>query len=131
MFKVDTSGLDKLIKSLETIRDESIVDKSAEYVSISALSNLKMNTPVLTGHLRRSWSIEKEKDGNSPQTTISNNVVYLLPVNYGRAIKRADGTVSHTQGQYFIERAMENTFDDAPKLIDYVSQNAFRKGGFK
>lgn len=78
------TGVDSLIKKLEVDIDkktENLLKKTGAYI----LKDVKMNTPVDTGRLKRSWKMNRELH----QVTIYNNTKYAKHVEYGHRTRGA------------------------------------------
>ena len=99
MSDIKVEGLDKLMKKLGELREDSdtIIEKGllrgAERVSAAA----KLRCPVSSGELRNSIHTEK----TAPLTvSVGTNLEYAVPVEYGTGTK-GDPAVPHTQKEFW------------------------------
>ncbi len=66
---------------------EKAVDAFVKSVAVDGLSMVQSRTPVDTGRARQGWSIEKTRTGY----LISNNVTYIVPLEYGHSSQAPAG----------------------------------------
>ena len=89
-----------------------IFDALSVYYCEIAANELKslaaLNTPVVTGHLRRSWQtgpVEKERGHVSAK--VFNLTNYGIHVEYGHRIIRNGEYVGYVPGQYFFRHSLD------------------------
>lgn len=102
---MNTSGFDKFLKKLEVDID-SKTDKILSKVGKIVYNDVKLNTPVDTGRLRRSWRIKRDID----TVTISNNTEYAKHVEYGHRTRKSvkgNATVKMIPGRFMLRNAVE------------------------
>lgn len=92
------------------------IEKSLENVGEQALRQLKTNTPVDTGNLRRGWVSEGSSYGDGGwQVKLANHVEYAYFVENGHRTRGGNGWVP---GQFFMKRSTETIQRQLPQLID-------------
>lgn len=102
----------ELLAMLEDISgiDERCLNKAVNI----GLADVKRNTPVDTGYMRRSWSATptlKTREGVTKQ--LINVMDYASYVNYGhRIVTRSGQTVGFARGKFMLEKAI-NKVDKA------------------
>lgn len=127
-FKVDDAEFqawaDSVKKKATVTKIRPIIEKSLENVGEQALRQLKANTPVDTGRLRRGWTSEGSSYGAGGwQVKLANNVEYAYFVENGHRTRGGKGWVP---GQFFMKRSTETIKSQLPQLIDpalYAFQN--------
>lgn len=95
---MQTSGFDSFEQRLNANIEknaEKVLNRTGAFI----LRDVKMNTPVDTGRLRRSWKIKKEPF----QIIIYNNTKYAQHVEYGHRTKSG----SSVAGRYMLRNAVE------------------------
>lgn len=82
------------------------------------LNYAKMNTPVITGHLKRSWAKTPtmEKDG-VVETSLINTAEYALAWNNGHRIVRNGVTIGFCTGSHLLEKVEDVIVNEAEKLF--------------
>lgn len=92
------SGVDSFIKKLEVDIDKN-TDNILKKTGMFILKDVKMNTPVDTGRLKRSWKMSRELE----QITISNNTKYGPHVEYGHRTRSSVKNVRYNSktGQFY------------------------------
>lgn len=102
------------------------IEKTVKNVGEQALRQLKTNTPVDTGNLRRGWVSEGSSYGAGGwQVKLANHVEYAYFVENGHRTKGGNGWVP---GQFFMKSSTETIKRRLPELIDpalYVFREMF------
>lgn len=102
------------------------IEKSLENVGEQALRQLKTNTPVDTGNLRRGWVSEGSSYGAGGwQVKLANHVEYAYFVENGHRTRGGKGWVP---GRFFMKSSTETIKRQLPELIDpalYVFRSMF------
>ena len=84
--KIDTKGLDGLLDKVESLSpriDQAVYTAMADE-GISWRDDVRDNTPVDTGDLRRSWTLTgPDKKGLKFEMDLANNLEYVEFVEYG------------------------------------------------
>ncbi len=93
MTTIRTSGFNAELKKLN-MQIEKETDDVIDNITGKIFSEIKDNTPVRTGRLKRGWRRTRAIKGKA---TISNNVPYVIHVEEG---------TSRQPGQHFIRRAI-------------------------
>lgn len=99
MSDIKIEGLDKLIKQLKEIREDSdsVVEKGLLRGAERVCADAKLRCPVSSGALRNSIHTEKV----APLTvSVGTNLEYAVPVEYGTGTK-GDPAVPHTQKEFW------------------------------
>jgi len=103
--------------------ESDIVEKHAHVMGHKIVREVRRETPVISGNLRRRFFFRVEKRRKDVVIVISNDVDYAAPVNYGHRIVRAKKTVGMKKGRYMLEKGIEtykNTYlaDDIQGMLD-------------
>ena len=91
------------------LSDISEIDVNVLNKSVNAgLGDVKRNTPVDTGNLRRNWkATQTQKSSAGAEKSLENNVDYSIFVNDGhRVVNRKGETVGYVQGKHMLEGAV-------------------------
>ncbi|MBZ2387783.1 HK97 gp10 family phage protein [Anaerococcus murdochii] len=84
--KIDTKGLDDLLDKVESLSpriDQAVYTAMADE-GLSWRDDVRDNTPVDTGDLRRSWELTgPDKKGLKFEMDLANNLEYAEHVEYG------------------------------------------------
>ena len=129
-FKIDDADFqawaDRVKKKATASKVRPFIEKSLENVGEKALRQLKKNTPVDTGNLRRGWVSEGSSYvAGSWQVKLANHVEYAYFVENGHRTKGGNGWVP---GQFFMKSSTETIKRQLPELIDpalYVFRSMF------
>lgn len=79
------------------------------------LKNVKDNTPVKTGHLRREWHVGSIKQrGSEYYIEVYNNVEYVEPVEYGHRTRGGKGFV---KGAHMMEFSLQEVQKHLPGYL--------------
>lgn len=99
MSDIRVEGLEKLMKQLKDIREDSdaVVEKGLLRGAERVCAAAKLRCPVSSGALRNSIHTEKV----APLTvSVGTNLEYAVPVEYGTGTK-GDPAVPHTQKEFW------------------------------
>ncbi|WP_289932638.1 HK97 gp10 family phage protein [Lactobacillus delbrueckii] len=129
-FKIDDadfqSWADRVKREATADKVRPVIEKSLANIGEQALRQLKANTPVDTGNLRRGWVSEGSSYGAGGwQVKLANNVEYAYFVENGHRTKGGSGWVP---GQFFMKSSTETIKRQLPQLIDpalYVFRSMF------
>lgn len=96
-------GINKLLKDIENIKNKypKEVDRFLTRQGNKLLRITKLRTPVVTGTLRNSWFMKKNKN----EVTVYNIADYVLAVEYG---------TKHFSGRFMLTKSVkdiENEFE--------------------
>ena len=84
--KIDTKGLDGLLDKVSRLSPEidGAVSRAMTDEGLSWRDDVRDNTPVDTGDLRRSWELTgPDKKGSKFEMDLANNLEYALYIEYG------------------------------------------------
>lgn len=114
-------GLDDFFKQIENIKNfkkdlQKLIEKHGQKIMDKAI----LKTPVDTGQLRRSWTLEK----GELYIKIFNNTEYGIHVEYGH---RTRGGKSYIEGVYMLKKSFEKGVKDFEKELEKLLE----KYGFK
>lgn len=85
---------------------EQILEQEAKKIGLNAVGVIKPLTPVITGLLRRRWTVKVDREGDQVVIWILNNTHYAAAVNYGHRIVRGGKTYGKTKGKYMLENGL-------------------------
>lgn len=116
------AAIDAFRKQLKAeLKDISEIDKKIlTEATADGLNDIKANTPVDTGFLRRSWRKSPTvKSAKGVGTSITNNADYATYVNYGHRIVNKKGeTVGFVKGLYMLENAKDRIEKNIRRLFE-------------
>jgi hypothetical protein len=116
------AAIDAFRKQLKAeIDDISELDaRILTMATADGLNDIKSNTPVDTGFLRKSWRKSPTvKSSKGVSTSITNNADYALYVNYGHRIVNKKGeTVGFVKGLYMLEKAKSRIEKNIRRLFE-------------
>ena len=100
-----------------------IVAAYAEKMGKKVVREVKRETKVVTGNLRRRWDSRVEKEDGGVNIVVENDAEYAEPVNSGHRVVRGGRTVGYTEGRHMLEKgiaAYQNTYlkDDLQGMVD-------------
>ncbi len=115
MARITTKGIEELKAKFEELSKQTPtkIDKFVKIVGIRLRDNVKVLTPVKTGHLRR--NIFNKSTGKNEQTVYS-NVEYAPSVEYGHN----SGKNSFVSGVYMFKKGKDRTIKELPQLSKVV-----------
>ena len=91
----DIKGLDSFLNYIEIVENniDNIIRESLDETSTMIIADTKLNTPVKTGALKRSWTHDNvECDGNKYSIEVGSSLLYAPYVEEG-----------HRQGSAFVQ----------------------------
>ena len=112
----DIDGLDEFLNYLNRVASnvDNIIDESLEETSITVTADTKLNTPVTTGALKRSWTHgEVKTNGTNKSIEIGSNLNYAQPVEEGH--KQGSTFV---QGKFMLKKSILKNEDNLQKTLD-------------
>ncbi len=115
--KIDLTGLDKSLDKLSKISEvmDQELTKTLNDDGISWRDDVRANTPVDTGDLRRSWVFEgARKKGLEISVDLSNNLEYSDHVEYGH---RTRGGKSYVKGVYMLRNGTRRAEERLPSSL--------------
>lgn len=113
---IDNKGLDSLLDKVNNLSpkiDQAVISAMADE-GIDWRDDVRDNTPVDTGDLRRSWTLTgPDKKGLKFEMDLNNNLEYALYVELGH---RTRGGKSSVKGRYMLRdgtKRLEETLKPA------------------
>jgi hypothetical protein len=111
--KFDDSEFQKWAKQFEqqasAVKAKVIIEKHMRDIAGMAVNQVKKNTYVVSGKLRRSWSASGVKTaGNAVTVDIFNNVEYAPFIEFGHRVVRGGRTVGYVAGQFMLKNTIES-----------------------
>lgn len=103
--------------------DQDIVFSHAEQMAQKVVREVKRETKVLTGNLRRRWDGHAEKRSDGADIILTNDAEYAAPVNNGHRIVSHGKTIGYQEGRHMLETgiaAYQNVYmrDDLQAMVD-------------
>lgn len=103
--------------------ESEIVAKRAEKMGQKIVREVKRETKVVTGNLRRRWDSRVEGRSDGADIIIENDAEYAEPVNNGHRVVRGGKTVGYAEGRHMLEKgisAYQNVYmkDDLQGMVD-------------
>ncbi|MFG6336319.1 MAG: HK97 gp10 family phage protein [Lachnospiraceae bacterium] len=87
---------------------QEIVVSHAEKMAKKVVREVKRETKVRTGNLRRRWDSRTEKRSDGADIIITNDADYAAPVNNGHRIVSHGKTVGYKEGRHMLETGIAN-----------------------
>lgn len=116
-----------LTKRLRKENFEAVMKKTADTVAAEAFGRIVKATPVGTGQLRRSWTLQpgvKTKSGYS--ATIGTSLFYSIYVEYGHRIMRNGKQIGYAPPKYFLRDAMDAFKPESQRFAQRAFEEALR-----
>lgn len=116
-----------LTKRLRKENFEAVMKKTADTVAAEAFGRIVKATPVDTGQLRRSWTLQpavKTKDDYS--ATIGTSLFYSIYVEYGHRIMRNGKQIGYAPPKYFLRDAMDAFKPESQRFAQRAFEEALR-----
>lgn len=100
-----------------------IVAAHAEKMGKKVVREVKRETKVVTGNLRRRWDSRVEGRSDGADIIVENDAEYAEPVNNGHRVVRGGRTVGFAEGRHMLEKgiaAYQSTYlkDDLQGMVD-------------
>lgn len=108
-------GFDKLEARLKKDRSKNVT-QTLNKAGKQLFREVKKNTPVDTGRLRRSWKLEK-KDDNT--IIVYNNTEYALHVEYGHRTRGKNST-RVVPGRFMLRDSVKKFNTNSSKILKDV-----------
>lgn len=104
---MDINGIDKFIDKLGSDYSKRI-DELRDEIGKSCLSEVKRNTPVDKGRLKRTWKIKKISDDS---VAIYNNTSYAAHVEHGHRTKSSKSStiIRVIPGRFMLRDSLAKT----------------------
>lgn len=88
--------------------EQEIVVSHAEKMARKVVREVKRETKVRTGNLRRRWDSKAEKRSDGADIILTNDADYAAPVNNGHRIVSHGKTVGYQEGRHMLETGIAN-----------------------
>lgn len=109
-YRRNKAAIDKFRKELKAMLDDiSDIDKKVLNKAVNTgAAYARRNTPVISGWLRRNWSVlPTKKTSDGIEKELINNADYASFYNYGHRIVNRNGeTIGWVRGRFLLEKAM-------------------------
>lgn len=107
--------------------EHEIVAEHAEKMGSKIVREVKRETQVVSGNLRRRWDSHAEKRSDGADIMITNDADYAAPVNNGHRIVSHGKTVGYKEGRHMLETGIanyQNTYlkDDLRGMADELGK---------
>ena len=112
----DIKGLDDFLNHIEIVENniDNIIRESLDETSTMIISDTKLNTPVKTGSLKRSWTHDNvEHDGNKYSVQVGSSVIYAPYVEEGHRQGSA-----FVQGRFMLKDSIDKNKDKLQQKIN-------------
>lgn len=123
MAKFDLYGFDKFERTMIRLLEEKYpeeAEKELKQIATGLVADIKLNTPVETGTLKRSWKVGKVKDGT---VEVGTNVEYAPYVEYG--YKHESG--GFVLGQHMVEKSVKQLEERLPDELERWLQQMLKE----
>lgn len=121
----DTFGFDEFERKLNKIINEApeVIEKFLAEIADETIAETQLNTPVITGNLRRSWGrSDVKREGNNFSVEVGSNLDYAEAVEYGHKV----GKNGFVKGQFIltneVEYAKKNFDKNLERYIDKMTE---------
>lgn len=88
--------------------EQEIVVSHAEKMAKKVVREVKRETKIRTGNLRRRWDSRAEKRRDGADIILTNDADYAAPVNNGHRIVSHGKTVGYKEGRHMLETGIAN-----------------------
>ena len=107
--------------------EQDIVEAHAKKMAAKVVGEVKRETQVQTGNLRRRWDGRVEKRSDGADIIITNDADYAAAVNDGHRIVSHGKTVGYKEGRHMLETGIanyQNTYlkDDLQGMVDNLGK---------
>ena len=110
-----------------TAWEGEILSESAEKMGDKCVREIKRNTKVVSGNLRRRWRSHAETGKNDIKIHLENDADYASYVNDGHRILRGGETAGYFEGYHMLEKgvaAYKDHYlkDDLQAMVDKLGE---------
>ena len=112
----DIKGFDSFLNYMQRVEGSinNIIEQSLEETATMVIADTKLNTPVKTGTLKRSWTHDNvEHDGNKYSVQVGSSVIYAPYVEEGHR----QGS-SFVQGRFMLKDSIDKNKDKLQQKIN-------------
>ena len=110
----DIDGINELLNHIQRIEDsiDNIIKESLDETATMVIADTKLNTPVKTGNLRRSWTHgDVERNGDTYTVEVGSSLLYAPFVEEGHRQGK-----TFVQGRFMLRDGIDNINDKLNKL---------------
>ena len=112
----DIKGLDGFLNYIQRVESsiDNIIKQSLDKTAAMVIADTKLNTPVKTGALKRSWTHDNvERDGNKYSVQVGSSVIYAPYVEEGHRQGSA-----FVQGRFMLKDSIDKNKDKLQQKIN-------------
>ena len=112
----DIKGLDSFLSYMQRVESsiDNIIEESLDETATMAIADTKLNTPVKTGTLKRSWTHgDVEHNGDTYTVEVGSSLLYAPFVEEGH---RQGNTF--VQGRFMLKDGIDKNKDKLQQKID-------------
>ena len=112
----DIKGLDSFLSYMQRVESsiDNIIEESLDETAIMVIADTKLNTPVKTGTLKRSWTHGNvEHNGDTYTVEVGSSLLYAPFVEEGH---RQGNTF--VQGKFMLKKSILKNEDKLQKTLD-------------
>ena len=113
----DIKGLDSFLSYMQRVESsiDNIIEESLDETATMVVSGTKLNTPVKTGMLKRSWTHGNvEHNGDTYTVEVGSSCLYAPFVEEGH---RTRGN-TFVQGKFMLKKSILKNEDNLQKTLD-------------
>lgn len=113
----DTFGFEEFEEALHKLIEEvpETIEKFMANVADETVAETKLNTPVVTGNLRRSWGrSDVKREGNDFSVEVGSNLEYAPYVEYGHKTKNG----GFVKGKFILTSEVEYMKKNFDKTLE-------------
>lgn len=115
----DIFGFDELERLINNMIDsfDGKVSNKLSQIGDEVVANTQLNTPVLSGNLRRSWThSDVEREGTGYKVEVGTNIDYAEAVEYGHKTKNG----GFVKGRFMLTNVVKKKEKELPKAMKEV-----------
>ena len=113
----DVKGLDNFLNYMQRVESsiDNIIKESLDETATMVIADTKLNTPVKTGALKRSWTHDNvEHNGNTYTVKVGSSLLYAPFVEEGH---RTRGN-TFVQGRFMLKDSIDKNKDKLQQKIN-------------
>ena len=113
----DIDGLDSFLSYMQRVESsiDNIIEESLDETATMVIADTKLNTPVKTGALKRSWTHDNvEHNGDTYTVEVGSSLLYAPFVEEGH---RTRGN-SFVQGRFMLKDSIDKNKDKLQQKIN-------------
>ena len=113
----DIDGINELLSHIQRLEDsiDNIIKESLDETATMVIADTKLNAPVKTGNLKRSWTHDNvEHNGNTYTVEVGSSLLYAPFVEEGH---RTRGN-TFVQGRFMLKDSIDKNKDKLQQKIN-------------